>query len=349
MAKDPRIAARWAVIYALKACRGNVKRAAARLRKSTAYVRRWQRRFAETGTVNDRPRKGRPSKINDATLAAAVTLVAEQQSVPAATAILKEQELLEEGVHVKTVLRAVKKKMDCSYVEQRPILSAATRAKRRIFSEQQHDPDSMAAVDSTYFTLGTVQRRRKHWNLKGTRAVAGRPNKSQQLHVYGAITAHGKTKLLYVTGTTGHPKLYYSKKGQLSGVGAEEFQEVMKDKLVPSANQIFAAAHVESYTWLIDNAPAHSAKSTKQFFSQEGIQYTQDWPPNSPDLNPIENVWAWMKRRVYAKHHNSLRDLKRAVEAAWDALPVEYCNSLMHSLQRRKRVCLQLDGGYTGY
>ena len=349
MAKDPRIAARWAVICALKSCKRDVHRAAAQTRKSVTYVRRWKQRYLQTRNVNDRTHTGRPSKIQAATLAAAVTLVAEQQSVPAATAILKDQELLEEDIHVKTVLRAVKKKMDCSFVQQRPILSARTRAKRRIFSQQQHDSDSMIAIDSTYFTLGTVQRRRKHWTMKGTRAIAGRPNKSQQLHVYGGITAHGKTKLVYVTGTTSHTKSYYNKKGKLTGVGAQEFKEVMQKQLVPQAKKIFADAHVSQHTWLIDNAPTHSAKTTKQYFSSKGIQYTKNWPPNSPDLNPIENVWAWMKHRVYAKHHNTLAELKAAVQAAWADLPDSTCKTLMHSLQRRKDVCLERDGGYADY
>ena len=93
--------------------------------------------------------------------------------------------------------------------------------------------------------------------------VAGKPNKSQQLHVYGGITADGKTRLVFVTGTTGHKKVYYNRKGKMSGVGAEEFQDIMRDSLVPDAQQLAAAAGVGSFTWLIDNAPAHSATSTK--------------------------------------------------------------------------------------
>jgi hypothetical protein len=80
------------------------------------------------------------------------------------------------------------------------------------------------------------------------------------------ITAHGKTRLVFVSGTTaGHKKPYYGKRGRLSGVGAEEFQDIMRDSLVPDAQQLAAEAGVGSFTWLIDNAPAHSATSSKQF------------------------------------------------------------------------------------
>lgn len=114
--------------------------------------------------------------------------------MPVATAILKERQLLHASIHAKTVLRAVKKEMVCKHVQTRPILNAMSRARRVRFIctvQQHHHPDRMIAIDSTYFTLGTVQRGRRYWTKKGTPVVAGRPNKSQQLHVYGGITAHG--------------------------------------------------------------------------------------------------------------------------------------------------------------
>ena len=344
-----RVQARWAVIHALKTHKGDVSTAAAVTKKSVAFVKRWQQHYQKYKNVDDKARSGRPSKISAAVRAAAVTLVAEEQLVPIATARLKEQQLLEASIHVKTVLKAVKKDMECKAVQTRPILNAMSRARRIRFSQQQHNPDRMIAIDSTYFTLGTVQRRRKYWTKKGTPVVAGKPNKSQQLHVYGGITAHGKTRLVFVTGTTGHKKVYHNRKGKMSGVGAEEFQDIMRDSLMPDAQQLAAAAGVGSFTWLIDNAPAHSATSTKQFLTSEGISYCKNWPANSPDLNPIENVWAWMKNKVYRKHYISLADLKRAVVAAWAELPNSMCRNLMHSLQRRKALCLERNGGYTGY
>lgn len=99
----------------------------------------------------------------------------------------------------------------------------------------------------------------------------------------------------------------------------------------------------------MDNAPAHTAKSTKQYIRANGIPVVNGWPPNSPDLNPIENAWAWVKRRVYAQHHNNLEELWDAVQRHWEALPEAMCRALMTSLSTRKQRCLELDGAYTGY
>jgi hypothetical protein len=135
----------------------------------------------------------------------------------------------------------------------------------------------------------------------------------------------------------------------VSGVGAEEFQDVMRMQLMPQAQQMFAAAGVSSHIWLMDNAPAHAAQATQQYLRSSGIETCKNWPPNSPDPNPIENVWAAMKRQVYAKHHNTLAELKAAVQQAWAGLPVSTLKTLMASLDQRKAKCLQRDGGHAGY
>lgn len=287
MTKASRQQARWAVIHQLNIHKGNIHKAASVTRKSVAFVKRWQQHYKKHKNVNYKPRSGRPRKISAIVREAAVTLVAEEQSVPAATAILKQRQLLDSSIHHRTVLRAVTQVMDCKPVQTRPILNNASRAKRVKFSRQQHDPDTLIAIDSTYFTLGTVQRRRRYWTRKGTSAVAGRPNKSQQLHVYGGITAHGTTKLVFVSGTTGHNKVYYNRKGALSGVGAEEFQDIMKKKLMPDAKQLEAIAGLGSFTWLIDNAPGHSAKTTKQFLSSSALITAKTGQPTLQTSTPL--------------------------------------------------------------
>lgn len=47
-----------------------------------------------------------------------------------------------------------------------------------------------------------------------------------------------------------------------------------------------------------DNAKPHVAKETMEFMRYEKIKILKDWPPYSPDLNPIELMWAILKKKL---------------------------------------------------
>ncbi len=50
-----------------------------------------------------------------------------------------------------------------------------------------------------------------------------------------------------------------------------------------------------------DGAPCHTAKSITQWLGDCQILYISDWPGNSPDLNPIENIWQVIKKDLQGK------------------------------------------------
>ncbi len=67
--------------------------------------------------------------------------------------------------------------------------------------------------------------------------------------------------------------------------------------MLPSADQLFKDA---DFIFQQDLAPAHTAKSTKSWLNDHGVSVL-DWPANSPDLNPIENIWGIVKRKMRNK------------------------------------------------
>jgi transposase len=115
---------------------------------------------------------------------------------------------------------------------------------------------------------------------------------------------------------------------------------------------------MDSLIFIQDNALIHIVTKVKEWFKDNGV-YTTDWPPFSPDLNPIEYVWKALKERVnimYPELWNStgesgaeLDALEEALCKAWEALPDSLFESLISSMGRRIKACIEADGWHTKY
>ena len=100
------------------------------------------------------------------------------------------------------------------------------------------------------------------------------------VHVWGAISWWGVGPIRRIEGNLGAQKY---------------ITEVISD--TRQLCTIDRAGRQEKLLFQQDNAPAHSAIRTRTFLEQNGVR-TMQWPPNSPDLNPIEDVWWHVDRRV---------------------------------------------------
>jgi hypothetical protein len=99
-----------------------------------------------------------------------------------------------------------------------------------------------------------------------------------------------------------------------------------------------------------DNDPKHTSRLATQWFLNNEIEVL-DWPAQSPDLNPIEHLWWYLKEKL-AKYENeptSMHELWVRVEAEWEDIPEQVCLDLIESMPRRVAAVLEVKGGYTKY
>ena len=85
-----------------------------------------------------------------------------------------------------------------------------------------------------------------------------------------------------------------------------------------------------------DNAPCHKAKVVTEFLARENIE-TLPWPPQSPDMNPIENLWAIIKRRIKKKFSTprTRDELIEQVFTIWNGIGPELYEILSDSIFHR--------------
>jgi transposase len=95
-----------------------------------------------------------------------------------------------------------------------------------------------------------------------------------------------------------------------------------------------------------DGAAPHTGKLTKKFIADHRINVLPNWPPRSPDLNPIENLWAWLSRLVSDMGPTDEDELEQFVIEAWENLDQEEIDELVRTYQRRLEGCIA-NGGRT--
>jgi hypothetical protein len=265
----------------------------------------------------------------------------------------------------KTVIRAAKKEAIAQGTPIRAVrgkpakkLTQKTMMKRLAFAKQNRTRfwGNVMFTDRKKFLFSHpgVQVRRVSWVMKGYTSQAYTVNNPQALNIYAGLTKHGMTKCHIVAGTSQHKTDHKNKKGERAkNITASEYTVVLNTTLLPEATRIFSTTGVGSFVLQQDNDPTHRVASTTvatwNARHASSIKVLEDWPPNSPDLNPIENVWAYVQARVNALGCASFAEFKKAVLDEMMAVPKSLISRLFKSMPKRVATVLGSGGGKTKY
>lgn len=304
-------------------------------------------------TVNDirrryrknakKPASGRPAKLNATncrSLTRSLTMGKAENAVQLANQLERLNKI---KVSSQTVRRALKKSDWKAITKQKkPKLSGKNKEARLDFAKKYKkwtvkqwekvvwsDETKINRLGSdgrqyAWIKLGQ-QRNSRHY--KGTTKFGG-----GSLMLWGCMTAKG---VGYATRIDG-------------GLDAELYTAILDEELLESL--WYYDLEVKNIIFQHDNDPKHLSKKAQKWIKDNDIKVLK-WPSQSPDLNPIEHIWHYLKRQLkkYEKEPDSIDELWLRVEKEWNAIPTTECTKLIESMPRRIAAIIKAKGGNTKY
>lgn len=154
---------------------------------------------------------------------------------------------------------------------------------------------------------------------------------SEKLMVWAGVSKNGKTEILFI-----EPKTKVNK----------EFYVSLLHKVKPQFDRLYPD---KSYVFQQDGATSHTAKYTIGWMEKNLKEFWKpnEWPPNSPDLNPLDYyVWNALQELVYQTEIKSIDHLKRRIKWAWSKLDQQKINDKINEFEMRLKLVVQADGGH---
>jgi len=299
---------------------------------SRQSIRLFLKRFAERGYIGRKPGSGMTLKLSPAILELIEQCMQEDDET---TATQLQTRLAAHNVHVSlsTVLRN-RRQLGWIYRGSAycQLIRNENKQKRLEWAQRNlHDTfEDVIWTDEASIQLDW--HKRYSCRKEGERPrPKPRPKHPTKVHVWAGISKKGATGICIFEGKMNAPL----------------FCQILRRTLLPFLQVKFPTPN--SHRLMQDNDPKHCSRYARCFYDEVGINWWRT-PPESPDLNPIENVWHELKDhlRGVVKPRNK-QELIDGILAFWETMDEQKCQKYIGHLKKVIPKVIELNGNATGY
>lgn len=310
------------------------------LGRPAATISQFLRRYKERGTFERKPGSGRKRKTDEFTDHQIANEILGKREMT-----IKQVQSVLSLFHVstRTISRRIHEQLHFNrrLAKRKPFISEKNRESRLEWCKQHQNwtSDMWRCVlwsDESPFEL-RCQVRKSVWRSKDETyenfAMQGTVKHEKKINIWGCFSVHGVGRIYCIAGNLERTQML-----KICDECVLPSVDEMQQKLQNGQRVIFQQ----------DNDPKHTAKAVKRWFVDKGIQVLP-WPSQSPDLNPIENLWAVLDAKLKDRRPKNEVELFDMIRTGWNHLDKEYFENLVDSMPHRIAAVIANDGKSTKY
>ena len=213
----------------------------------------------------------------------------------------------------------------------KPLLSDINTINRLKWAKANKNTDWSQVIFTDETTISQFGKPKQVWRKKGEIIKAPSVKHSIKVHVYGCFSEKGFGNIYCFT----------------KNLDSQQLCIIYKTTLLSSARKLFGK---DNHSWILqeDNDPKHRSKKAEEWRDKNQVKRIS-WPSQSPDLNPIENVWSVLKANVSNYKPTSAKELINIIKKEWKKLDIVFAQNLVPSMKNRISLVLTNKGDHILY